>query len=151
MGVSKYSEAYPGLLIEKMSDGFSITATAGEFGVPRKRLYEWAEQHPEFAEAMEIGRAKRVLKLEGTLLDIGNGKIEAPPAPAIFALKNADPDEWRERREPSVVIANLDTSDTELAQRIAFLLLAANRGNGAAPVPAMIEGQANGRNQRDQP
>jgi hypothetical protein len=78
-----------------MSTGLSLTAAAADLGFHRQRVYEWAEKHKELADAIKLARGKRVAFLEKQLLDSGM------PGPAItariFALKNADPEEWREK------------------------------------------------------
>jgi hypothetical protein len=92
---SKYSEDYLNECIEFMGQGFSLTAFAGHIGVSRDTIYEWERAIPEFSDAVKKARAKRVTCLEGQLLGMENG----PSITArIFALKNACPDEWREKQ-----------------------------------------------------
>lgn len=78
-----------------MATGLSLTAVAGEIGICRATINNWAAVHPEFLEAVRIGKAKRTLALE-------RGMLGAESGPAVtarmFALKNADPDEWREKQ-----------------------------------------------------
>jgi transposase len=76
-----------------MSRGFSLTAFAGEIGKDRTTVYEWMARHREFALAVSRGRAGRTNWLEGKLLRSRKG---AETTAAIFALKNAAPDEWRD-------------------------------------------------------
>lgn len=91
---SKYEERFCGELLEFMGLGFSLTAFAGEIGVARSTINEWMGEHPEFSEAVKIGQAKRTRNLEGTLLQGETGpKVTAH----IFALKNADPEGWRDK------------------------------------------------------
>lgn len=91
---SKYDPAYCDQLIEFMGLGFSLTAFAGEISVARSTINEWMGEHPEFSEATKIGQAKRTQRLEGTLLAGESGpKVTAH----IFALKNADPEGWRDK------------------------------------------------------
>lgn len=93
---SKYKDVYCNEVIETMATGLSLTAFAGEIGVARSTINEWMGNHPEFSEAVKIGQAKRVRYLERTMLDGDAGpKITA----RIFALKNADPEEWRDKKE----------------------------------------------------
>lgn len=95
-GPTKYSPERCDEIIGHMSKGLSATAAAGEMNITRKLLYDWSERHPEFAEAMELGRIKRQAFLEKQLM--------SPSAPGmvpamIFALKNANPKEWRDKQE----------------------------------------------------
>ena len=93
-------EAYgPGLceeVVEIMGDGYSLTAFAGHIGVSRATLGDWTLAHPSFAAAVERGRAARACFLEDQFLDGGTG---AKVAAHVFALKNAAPEDWRERPE----------------------------------------------------
>lgn len=93
---SKYQATYCNEVIETMATGLSLTAFAGEIGVARSTINEWIDNHPQFSEAVRVAKAKRTLALE-------RGMLAAESGPAVtarmFALKNADPDEWREKRE----------------------------------------------------
>lgn len=93
---TKYSEAYCNEVIETMAQGLSLTSFAGIIGVARSTINVWMGEHPEFSEAVKIGTAKRVHYLERRLLD---GEIGPRVTSHIFALKNADPEEWRDRKE----------------------------------------------------
>lgn len=93
---TKFSEAYCNEVIETMATGLSLTAFAGDIGVARSTINEWIDAHPSFSEAVRVGKAKRTLALERGMLGAENG----PAVTArMFALKNADPDEWRDKRE----------------------------------------------------
>jgi hypothetical protein len=91
---TEYRPEFGEQIIEKMREGLSLTAAAADLGFHRQRAYEWAERHPEFADAIRFGRGARVSFLEKEMLssDVGP-RVTA----RIFALKNADPEEWRER------------------------------------------------------
>lgn len=93
---SKYDEAFCDQVIDFMGQGLSLTAFAGEISVARSTINEWINNHPEFSEAVKIGQAKRTASLERGLLSEEIGpKVTA----RIFALKNADPEGWRDKRE----------------------------------------------------
>lgn len=93
---SKFSEAYCNEVVEAMGTGLSLTAFAGQIGVARSTINVWMAEHPDFSEAVKVGTAKRVLYLERRLLD---GEIGPRVTSHIFALKNADPEEWRDKIE----------------------------------------------------
>ena len=76
-----------------MSQGYSLTAFAGSIGQGRDTVYKWIRAHSEFGDAVSRARAARVLWLERKLLRSRKG---AETRAAIFALKNAAPDEWRD-------------------------------------------------------
>lgn len=92
---TKYKPEYCEQVIEIMSQGLSLTAFAGKISVARSSINEWIDNHEEFSEAVRVGKAKRTLALE-------MGMLSADSGPAVtarmFALKNADPDEWREKQ-----------------------------------------------------
>jgi hypothetical protein len=80
-------------VIAAMSDGLSLSAFAGLIGQGRDTVYKWIRAHSEFSDAVTRARAARVLWLERKLLRSRKG---AETTAAIFALKNADPVEWRD-------------------------------------------------------
>lgn len=93
---SKYDSAYCDQVIDFMARGYSLTAFAGEITVARSTINEWMAAHPAFSEAVKIAQAKRTRGLETTLLAGETGpKVTAH----IFALKNADPEGWRDKQE----------------------------------------------------
>jgi hypothetical protein len=93
---SKFSEAYCGEVISAGEAGLSLTAFAGMIGVARSTINEWIGEHPEFSEAVKVHQAKRTLALEQGLLSADVGpRVTA----RIFALKNADPDGWKDKQE----------------------------------------------------
>lgn len=83
-------------ILSLMEEGLSLTAAAAECDVHRQRVYEWEERHPEFAEEVRLGRAKRQAFLERRLMSAADGPIVTS---SIFALKNTNPDDWRDKRE----------------------------------------------------
>lgn len=100
---SEYSPFIGNLLIDLMATGLSLTAAAAEIGFHRWTIYRWAEEHPEFSDALKLARGKRVLFLE-------RGLLAAPDGPTvtsrIFALKNADPEEWRDKVNVEAKVEN---------------------------------------------
>ena len=90
---SEYRQEYCQLVIEKMSEGLSLTAFAGFIRVDPTTVYEWIKTHSDFSLAVARARGARVHALECKLLRSRKG---AETTAAIFALKNAAPDEWRD-------------------------------------------------------
>jgi hypothetical protein len=93
---SKYKPAYCNEVIDFMGQGYSIAAFAGYIGVARDTILEWMNVHPEFSLAIKVAKGKRTMKLEGDLMLAESGPLVTS---RIFALKNAAPEEWREKRE----------------------------------------------------
>lgn len=91
---SEYKPEYCDLVRQMMMDeGISLTAFAGHVGVARETVYAWTSAHREFSDAVSRARSARTLWLERKLL---RSKKGAETTAAIFALKNAQPDEWRD-------------------------------------------------------
>lgn len=126
---SSYKPEYCEAVVDCMKRGFSLTAFAGEIGVARSTVHEWMAAHPEFSDAVKRGQAARVRFLEERLL---NGDTGPRVTSHIFALKNADPEEWRDKQSHEHTgkdggpIQYQDMSDVERAQRLAHLM--AQRG-----------------------
>jgi len=113
-----YREEYCERAVELMSDGYDITAFAGSIGVTRETVYEWMTRHGEFAHAVKIGQAARLLALQRKLLTTSMG---VGVTAAIFALKNAAPDDWQDRYNTETKVTHRieQVSDAELLSIIA--------------------------------
>ena len=83
-------------ILELMASGLSLAASAAELGVHRQRVYEWMDRHPQFADTVKLAQGKRQLFLERRLLSAAEGPVVTS---TIFALKNAGPEDWRDKRE----------------------------------------------------
>lgn len=104
---TKYDPKYCEEVIEYMAQGLSLTAFAGHLRVHRGTINEWMANHPEFSEAVKVAQGCRTECLEKGLL----GSDVGPMITArIFALKNAAPDEWRDKRE-----VDLTSSDRSMS------------------------------------
>lgn len=90
-----YRPEYCDLVIEDMAKGYSLTAFAGGIRVSVDTVYEWIKRHAEFSDAVNRARPARVRAYEARLLAAESGGAVAA---AIFGLKNACPDEWKEVR-----------------------------------------------------
>ena len=94
--VLAYEPALCAEVVKIMGEGYSLTAFAGHIGVSRPTLDGWIAEYPEFKAAVQRGRAARTCLLEDQFLDGGTG---AKVAAHVFALKNAAPEDWRDRPE----------------------------------------------------
>lgn len=90
-----YKPEYCDMIIEAMAEGVSLTGFAGIIGVSRESVYHWMSLHREFSDAASRARAARVLWWERKLMRSRKG---AETTASIFALRNADPTEWRDVR-----------------------------------------------------
>lgn len=83
-------------ILSLMASGLSLAAAAADIGIHRQRVYDWIEKHAEFADTIKLAQAKRQLFLERRLLSAEIGPVVTS---TIFALKNAGPEDWREKIE----------------------------------------------------
>lgn len=90
---TEYREGYCQDVVEHMAQGYSLTSFAGSIRVARDTVYGWIASHRAFSDAVARARAARVTALEAKLLRSRKG---AETSAAIFALKNAQPEEWRD-------------------------------------------------------
>lgn len=91
-----YKPEYAKLAVAFLADGFSVAALAGHIGVSRAAVYRWADERPEFRDALKAGQAASALWWERCARDLattGQGNASM----IIFALKNRVADEWRDK------------------------------------------------------
>ena len=109
MPAPKYAPEMCEQVIALMHEGLSILAVAGELGVGRRTVYDWIDRIPEFKEAVELGQARRCLFWERKMMGAASGPEVTS---CIFTLKNAAPEEWRDRIDVagkvSITIAGAD-------------------------------------------
>ncbi len=49
---TKYTDQMPDKIMESLAAGNSVTQFAAQIGVHRSTIYEWAEHHPAFSDAL---------------------------------------------------------------------------------------------------
>jgi len=95
---SKYTPEIGEKILSIMEQGLSLTAAAADCNISRETVYAWEKEYPEFSDNIKLGRAKRQNFLEKRLMNEETGpKVTS----TIFALKNAAPEDWREKVELS--------------------------------------------------
>lgn len=95
---SKYDPKFCDEAINFMQDGYSVTAFAGHIGVSRSTVFKWAEENPEFSDALKSAQALAAKWWEERLRNVamtGEGNATA----AIFGVKNRSSKEWRDKVE----------------------------------------------------
>lgn len=98
---TKYDPAYCDEAIEFLKDGYSVKAFAGHIGVALSTVYKWADENPDFSDALKAGQAAAALWWERTLRNnaqTGEGSASA----AIFGVKNRSQEEWRDKIEQDI-------------------------------------------------
>lgn len=95
---SKYDPAYCDEIVAFCEDGASLSSFAASIHVARSTLNEWAEQHPEFSEAVKAAKTKVAAWYDQAARKVareGGGNATL----CIFGLKNFDPDDFRDVQE----------------------------------------------------
>jgi hypothetical protein len=118
---SVYQPEFCDMLIAFGMTGRSMAAFAGELFICRETLWTWIASYPDFAAAARVFKTVRTNTLERELLETSVGtKVMA----RLAALKNLNPDDWRDRKEYSIG-GNDDLpaikSDTNLTPSQAYL------------------------------
>lgn len=93
---TKYDPKYCDDVVEFCKDGYSLTAFAGEIGVARQTISEWAETHAEFSVAVSRAKAVCCRWWENKLRDRADG--DGSSTAAMFGVKNMGRDDWQERQ-----------------------------------------------------
>jgi hypothetical protein len=94
----KYRDEFCDEMVEFCGRGYSLTAYAGEIGVCRDTITEWAKVHAEFSLACKRAKAAcgRWWEERGrTVAETGGGGGQANMI--NFGLRNMSPDDWREK------------------------------------------------------
>jgi len=87
-----------------LAKGHGIDALGAEFDVVRKTIYNWKDEHPEFAEAVDRGFARRQQMVENLLTNNALTGQGGGPA-SIFLAKN-----WAGMRDRMEVDSNVKAS-----------------------------------------
>lgn len=95
---TKYRPEMCEAVLAHLSDGFSLTSACGEIGIVKQTAYNYADEYPEFLDAISIGRSIGMALWEKRLTVQA---IENPgnTAAIIFAMKNLYQDDWRDKVE----------------------------------------------------
>lgn len=119
-----YKPAMCKAMKDHLSKGYSLTASAGKVGIVKQTAYNYAEEHPEFMDAISEGRSIGMALWEERL---AIQAIEAPgnTAAIIFAMKNLYQDDWRDKRETDHTSSDKSMSpvgEVPAAERLAALI-----------------------------
>ena len=97
---TKYEPRYCDEIVKFCRDGYSLTAFAGEIGVARSTITEWAERHEEFSVAVSRAKAVACRWWEDKLRKRADG--EGSATAAVFGVKNMGGDDWQEKSHQKV-------------------------------------------------
>ncbi len=124
---TKYDPGYCDKVIACLAQGHSVTGFAGEIGVSRATVFNWANEYPEFFDALKAGQSAATKFWEAILVSVArDGKGNATAA--IFGLKNRAAEDWADKvvnehtGKDGGPIETADVTDQEAARRVAFIL-----------------------------
>ncbi|MFG1371723.1 helix-turn-helix domain-containing protein [Xanthobacter oligotrophicus] len=132
--INKYNPVVCDLIVDLMSQGFSITAACGEIGLSRDTVYQWANAHEALAYALKHGQAKRVAHLERSLHAAAAEGNAAGVRAAESALRGADPI-WNPhiRQQVDAVVTHAPTEFNEELRGALDAVAAKLSGNFTLP------------------
>ena len=84
-------------VIQHMRQGKSLASFAGVIGVSPSTIAKWAENNPEFAEAIEIARSVSLNKWEDIAIGQATGDIKGNSTTLGFMMKNQFPNEYKDK------------------------------------------------------
>jgi len=73
MAETKYDENFPERAMDFASEGMTDSQIAYQLGVSRSSFYNYKQQHPRFAEAIDVGRDVIDSRVENRLLELALG------------------------------------------------------------------------------
>ncbi len=97
---TNYRPEYCQMIIEHMEDGSSVSSFAASINAARSTITQWADVHPEFMAALQVGKAKCAAWWDRRGRDIAvQGGGPGASAMVMFGLKNMAPEDFREKQE----------------------------------------------------
>ena len=97
---TKYRKEYCPALIEHLAEGASIASFAASIDIARSTVNKWAEDNPEFSEALKAAKAKCSAWWENQLRIIATkGGGTGSSTAVIFGLKNMAAEDWRDKQD----------------------------------------------------
>jgi len=107
---TKYDPKFCEMIIEHLSQGYSMESFAGVVSVSRDTIYEWRDKHPSFSDSINIGLSKSLLFWEKLGTGGTVGKLKGFNCSSwIFSMKNRF--KWTDRTETNVN-GNLNVAPT---------------------------------------
>ena len=73
MAETKYDENFPERAMDFASEGMTDSQIAYQLGISRSSFYNYKQQHPRFAEAIDVGRDVIDSRVENRLLELALG------------------------------------------------------------------------------
>lgn len=106
---SKYKDEFCQIVIDEMSKGFSITATAATLGVCKDTVYDWKKKIPAFSDAINQGYALGLKHFENLLMKKVDGtKRNVDTSCLLFVLKTRFHKEYGEIQKHEVKHSSIE-------------------------------------------
>jgi len=98
-----YNPDYCPQVVELGKQGMSKAEIASELGIAKQTLYNWAEAHPEFMDALKSANsfAQAWWEKQGRIAAFG-GTPGFNSTAYIFTMKNMFGDDWRDKVEQTI-------------------------------------------------
>ncbi len=108
MPAPAYRPAHCAAVVAHMATGASLTSFAAEAGVSRATVDGWIADHPDFAAAVELGKAKCAAWWEDVHRRIATdgGKTGSVQACAL-GLRNMAAQDWGERADAGAAAGDI--------------------------------------------
>jgi len=126
---TKYdAKIHPGIVTKLAAAGMIDEDIASVLEIDVRTLYRWKDDHPEFRQAVTVGKENPIKDVEDALFRLckgyvykedGHDKIKHPDVRAIqFYLKNVAGDKWKDKHdvkhEGGINIVYLDKAHKDL-------------------------------------
>ena len=118
---TKYTSDKPNKLYNALAQGRSVTQFAAECGACRATIYNWAEEHPEFLDALTRGQEASEAHWESELQQMmRDPKVNAPLVKLYFANRFgwSDKQEYDHRSGDRSMSPQAQVTDEDLDRRI---------------------------------
>ena len=105
---SKYKPEYCEVAAKVLAGGESLAAVCAELDICRATLYNWRNDHPEFASSINRGLQKAQRSWEAFGREAMEGQVDRFSAPSwIFTMKNRFRDDYKEDKQEKTVSESL--------------------------------------------
>jgi hypothetical protein len=98
----KFQTKYCDDVIKHCQNGFTFNSFAAVIGISVTTLNKWADTYEKFSEAKEIATQFLSMEYQKDLKGNSSGEIKGNASATQFALKNIDPDNFKDRIEHTI-------------------------------------------------
>lgn len=150
---TKYKAEYVEKARKLCEAGATDVDVADFFGVSVRTIYRWQSQHPEFCQALKVGKepaddrveaslfhravgysydAEKIFQFQGEVIRVPYREHVPPDTAAAFIwLKNRRPELWRDKQEIDHNHGFHELTDEQIAKRLQELIGKAGGGSAS--------------------